>query len=223
MTQPQTAHTSVVLRPMGSPLPLGFLGLAAATTLVAGLQLSWFPADQGSVVAWCLLGFTVPLQLIACLYGFRARDAVAGTGMGVLSGTWAAVAAATLISPPGSTSQALGLMLVVTALALAVPATAAWPSKRLAAAVIGFSAIRLGLSGAYQMGADDTWATAAGVVGVILGALALYAAFAYELEDTNGRALLPTGRRGEGRDAFTGTLADQTAGLEHEAGVRKQL
>lgn len=223
MSQPQPASTSVVLQPMGSPLPLGFLGLAAATTLVAALQLGWFPADQGSVVAWCLLGFTVPLQLVACLYGFRARDAVAGTGMGVLAGTWAAVAAATLTQPPGSTSQALGLMLVVAAVALAVPATAAWQGKRLAAAVIGLSAVRLAVSGAYHLSAGEAWKTTAGVLGVLLGGLAIYAALAFELEDTMGRAVLPTGRRGDGRNAFTGSLADQTDGIEHEAGVRKQL
>jgi hypothetical protein len=34
-----SAAARIVLRPIGSPLPLGFLALAGATLLVSGLQL----------------------------------------------------------------------------------------------------------------------------------------------------------------------------------------
>ena len=34
-------ETRIVLRPIGNPLPLGFLALAAGTLLVSGLQLGW--------------------------------------------------------------------------------------------------------------------------------------------------------------------------------------
>ena len=35
-----------MLRPLGNPLPLGFIGLAAGTLLVSALQLEWLkPAD----------------------------------------------------------------------------------------------------------------------------------------------------------------------------------
>lgn len=37
------AATRVFLRPLATPLPLGFLGLFFATMLMAGLELGWVP------------------------------------------------------------------------------------------------------------------------------------------------------------------------------------
>jgi hypothetical protein len=76
--------TRIVLRPIANPLPLGFLALGAGTLVVAGLQLDWFAATEGRSVALILLAFVFPLQLLAAIFGFFARDVVAGTGMGVL-------------------------------------------------------------------------------------------------------------------------------------------
>ncbi|WP_336923498.1 hypothetical protein [Aquipuribacter sp. SD81] len=87
----ELGSTRIVLRPIGTPLPLGFLGLFVATTAFAVLQLDWLPEDQGRLVALGALLFTVPLQALASVFGFLARDPVAGTGMAVLSGTWALV------------------------------------------------------------------------------------------------------------------------------------
>jgi hypothetical protein len=36
----------VMLRPVGNPLPLGFLVLAGGTLLVSGLQLGWLASDE---------------------------------------------------------------------------------------------------------------------------------------------------------------------------------
>jgi len=100
----------VVVRPMGTPLPLGFLGLFAATLGFSALQLGWLPPEQGRNIALGVLALTVPTQLVAALYGFLARDPVAGTGMGVLFGTWGAAALVTLTSPPGAHSAGLGVL-----------------------------------------------------------------------------------------------------------------
>lgn len=98
------AGVQVVVRPLGNPLPLGFLALMVATTGLAMLQLKVLAPDQGHVVAIGVLVLTVPLQLVACVLGFLARDPVAGTGMGILAGTWAAAGFAMLGSPPGATT-----------------------------------------------------------------------------------------------------------------------
>ena len=82
----------VVLRPIGNPLPLGFLALAGGTLLVAALQLGWLRQEEGAQVGLLVLAFVFPLQLVSSVFGFLARDVVAGTGMGVLSGTWLSVA-----------------------------------------------------------------------------------------------------------------------------------
>src|SRR5215218_10489962 len=50
----QETMVRVVLRPIGCPLALGFVALAAATLVVSGLQLSWVQPAEGRNVA---LGF----------------------------------------------------------------------------------------------------------------------------------------------------------------------
>jgi hypothetical protein len=44
--------TRVVLRPLASPLPLGFLALAAATLLTSALQLGWLAPDSSDPSPW---------------------------------------------------------------------------------------------------------------------------------------------------------------------------
>jgi hypothetical protein len=71
MTAPDdAARTRVVLRPVATSLPLGFLALAFATTVFAALQLGWIPPEEGRVAAITALVATVPLQLTASIVGF---------------------------------------------------------------------------------------------------------------------------------------------------------
>src|SRR5215203_1986324 len=109
LTTSPTPQPQVVLRPVATPLPLGFLALFLATVGFAVLQLGWVPDSQSHTVALAVLASTVPLQLIVCVAGFLARDPAAATGMGLLSGGWAAACLATLTSPPGTTSDGLGV------------------------------------------------------------------------------------------------------------------
>jgi succinate-acetate transporter protein len=217
------AEARIVLRPLANPLPLGFLALAAGTLLLAGLQLGWLGAEEGQSVALALLAFVFPLQLLASIFGYLTRDVVAGTGMGVLSGTWLTISLVMLTSPPGSTSDALGLFLLLAGVAMLVPASAASLGKLVPAAVLAGAALRFGVTGIYELTASSTWEDVAGVVGLVLCALALYAALAMALEDARRHSVLPLLRRGSGRDSMEGSLGDQTAGLEREAGVREQL
>jgi succinate-acetate transporter protein len=218
-----TARARVILRPIASPLPLGFLALSAATILVSGLQLGWLGVDQGKPVALILIAFVVPSQLVVSVLGFLARDGAAGTGMGLLAGTWLSVGLVTLTSHPGATSKALGLLLLVASVAMLVPASAALRSKVVPATVLCTTSLRFLLTALFQLTASGTWADAAGIVGLLLGALAVYAAFALELEDAAHRALLPVGRRADGLGALTANLDGQLSNVAREAGVRSQL
>jgi hypothetical protein len=66
--------------------------------------------------------------------------------------------------------------------------------------------------------------TATGIVGLAVAAVALYAALALELEDTSIEdTLLPTFKWGESAQALQAPLDAQVEGLEHEAGVRRNL
>lgn len=214
--------TRIVVRPTGTSLPLGFLGLFVATLGFSALQLGWLPPEQGRNVALGVLALTVPTQLISAGYGFLARDPVAGTGMAVLAGTWAAAGLVTATSPPGATSAALGVLFLAAAAAMLVPA-AAGTSKLVAAGVMGLTSLRFALTGLAEITGASVWMTAAGGAGLLLAATALYAALAFELEDAQHRTVLPTGRRGPDANTMTGTIEDELRPVSHEAGVRKQL
>jgi uncharacterized protein len=75
----------------------------------------------------------------------------------------------------------------------------------------------------HQLTGNERWEDAAGVVGLILFALAVYAAFAAELEDAQGVTILPLGRRMKGRLALDGSLPEQLKQAPNETGVREQL
>jgi succinate-acetate transporter protein len=213
----------IVLRPIGNPLPLGFLALAAATLLVSGLQLGWLDPSDGKAVALILIAFVFPLQLLASILGYLARDVVAGTAMAVLAGSWLSIALVALTSAPGSTSDALGLFLLISAISMLVSASAAATGKLVPAAVLATTALRFATTGAYQLSASSAWKHAAGIVGLVLCALAVYAALAMALEDAARRTRLPLGRRGAGYGSLSGGLDEQLESIEHEAGVREQL
>jgi uncharacterized protein len=61
------------------------------------------------------------------------------------------------------------------------------------------------------------------VIGLCLFAAAMYAAWAAELEDALGRAILPFGRRRKGKVALHGSLLEQVKETPNEPGVRVRL
>ena len=221
--QQAEAMARVFLRPIASPLALGFLALAAGTFAMAGLELSWISPAQAPAAGLAVLGFTVPLQVASFLYGFLARDSAAATGMGLQAGGWLAIGLITHASPPGRVSGGLGLILLGAGTALLVPALTAAQTKPLAGAVMALTSVRFFLTAAYELSAAPGWKTAAGIAGLVLAVVALYAGLAFEVEDSGKKAVLPTLRRGRARRAFTGDLAEQATGAVHDAGVRQRL
>jgi succinate-acetate transporter protein len=221
--QQAAAKAGVFLRPIASPLALGFLALAAGTFAMAGLELSWISPAQSPGVGLAVLGFTVPLQLVSFVYGFLARDSAAATGMGLQAGGWLAIGLVTYTSPPGHHSGGLGLILLGAGAALLVPALTAAQTKLLAATVMTLTSVRFFLTAGYELSAAPGWKTAAGIAGLVLTAVALYAGLAFELEDSRKSTLLPTLRRGPARRALTGDLSGQAAGAVRDAGVRQRL
>ena len=157
------------------------------------------------------------------MFGFLARDSIAGTGTGLLSGTWLSIGVIMFTSPPGHTSGALGLLLIGAATTLLVPATVGAATKPLASLVIAGVALRFFLTAAYELSSAASWKYAAAAEGLVLAVLAVYAGLAFELEDSRLHTVLPTFRRGTGRRAIAGPVRDELAGLHREAGVRKQL
>jgi len=216
-------RAGVFLRPVGSPLPLGMIALAGASVLLTGQQLSWVPPSQGREVALALLVFAVPMQYLASVFGFLSRDSAGGTGMALLGSCWLATGSLLLLSPPGSRSPALGLLQFFASGALLVPVLAAAFGKLAAALAFLLAAARFAVTGVQQFVGGAAWQHAAGWLGLAVCVVALYDAFAFELEDTRHHTVLPVLRWGSGRRAVDGSLPDEVRGVQHEAGVREQL
>ncbi len=217
------AMSRIMLRPVGSPIPLGFSALGAASLVLSGLQLSWVPQDESHQVAIVVLTFAVPLELLASVFGFLSRDSVGGTGMGLLAGTWLATGTLLVTTTPGARSQTLGLLLFFVSAGLLVPTCAAALGKVAAAIVLFAAAARFALTGIYEYVGGSGWEQVSGWWGIGLAAFALYAALAFELEDTRRKTVLPVWRRGFGKAALAGGEHAELERIEHEAGVREQL
>lgn len=217
--------TRVFLRPIANPFALGFVGLAVATLLTSGLELGWISGVERHQTAVLIIAFAPTIQIVACVFGFLARDAVASTSFGVLAATWLSVGLSLLLSKPTSHghSHELGLLLFVSATAMFASAATAAQTKMVPALVLALTGLRYVLTGIYKFGAGTGWEHAAGWTGVVLCAAALYAAVSLEVEDVKHHTVLPTLRRGQGKQVLHPDLGEQVQEVAAEAGVRSQL
>jgi hypothetical protein len=170
-----------------------------------------------------VLAFAVPLQLLSSVFGFLARDSVGGTGMGLLGGTWLVIGVLVVAAAPGARSQTLGLLLLFTTAALMIPTCAAALGKVAAAIVMFGAAARFALTGIYQYFGGAPWEHVSGWWGIGVAVVALYAALAFEIEDTRRETVLPVLRHGAGKAAVAGGIETELERVEREAGVREQL
>lgn len=215
--------TRIFLRPIGTPLPLGFLGLAVGTLVVAGVELGWLPLAESPQAGYVLILLTFPAQVVSSVFGFLARDTVAGTGMGILAGSWLTIGVFLLTSPAGSRSAVLGLFLLVAGPAVLVSVVTAAFGKVAVALVMLATGTRFVLTGIYEFHGGVGWEYAAGWTGVALCVIAFYVSLALEVEGVKRRTVLPVLRWGKGRQVIDGGMLDEVEAVEHEPGVREQL
>lgn len=189
----------------------------------SGLELHWLADSQTRMVGYLMLALPFLFTLIACVLAYLSRDAAAGTSIGIISGAWASVGIAQILSRPGSQSGAAGLMLLGAGAVLGLSAIAVSLGKPLPGAIFALAAVRFILSGVFQLSSATAARDAAGVVGLVLVALAAYGVIAFELEDQRQHAVLPTFRRGRALAAITASPAESVDEAVHEAGVRNML
>jgi succinate-acetate transporter protein len=218
-----TGRPQIVLRPITTPVPLTFLGLAIASTIVSGTEVGWVPKTELSLVGWALLGIPAPLQILAAWWSFPARSAGAATGAAVLAGTWLGFGLVLVNGGDASHYPTLGMMLAASCAALLVPAVGELTSGIVPAAVLMLASARFGVSAVFEFTNSTDWKRAAGIVGFVVTAAALYGALAIELEGAFNREVLPILRQGGGVVARHGSLEDQLASIANEPGVRRTL
>jgi hypothetical protein len=167
--------TRIVLRPVASSLPLGFLAFGTGTILLTALELKWVPPAQGSALMVMVLAFVAPFQALAGVFAFLARDSGAATALTMLGAAWAAIALTVLRMPPGGTSISLGIFLLTLAAVMLVLSAGALRSKPLFGVLLMTGACRFALTGLYETGTSrSVTELASGWIGVPLVAFALY-------------------------------------------------
>ncbi|HET7648102.1 MAG TPA: GPR1/FUN34/YaaH family transporter [Gaiellaceae bacterium] len=215
-------HVRIFLRPIGSGLPLGFFSFGIGMLLLGCQALAFIPVDEQRTVGMILVAFVFPLELVATVFAFLARDTLGATTLGLFSTSWLAYGWIQLGSPPGEKSVTVGIYLFGFSVAVGLIATLALLGKPFFTALLALSVARQILDGIYQVGGGATLFRASGGCALALTALAMYGGAALGLEDARQEQLLPLFRRGGADEAFQGYEA-QLARLESEPGVRQQL
>jgi uncharacterized protein len=212
----------IFLRPVGSGLPLGFFSFGIGMLLLGCVAIGWIPVAEQKDVGMVLMGFVFPLELLATVFAFLARDTLGATTLGLFTTSWLTLGWADLSSPPGKTSVTLGIYLFGFATVVFLLALMSTLGKPFFSVLLSIAATRMVLSGYYEIGGAHGWFKTAGGFGIALAALAMYGGVALGLEDARHREVLPLFRRGAADEAFQGFEA-QLARLESEPGVRQQL
>ena len=215
-------QTRIMLRPIGSGLPLGFFSFGIGMLLLGCSANGWIPVSEQKNVGMMLMSFVFPLELIATIVAFLARDTLGATTLGLFTTSWLSLGWALYASPAGATSVTLGIYLFGFATAAALLALMSIRGKPFFTVLLSAAVARMVLSGIFEIGGAHEWDKISGGFGIALAALAMYGGTALALEDARQQELLPLFRRGGADKAFQGYEA-QLERLEAEPGVRQQL
>ena len=165
------AMTRIVLRPIGSPLPLGYFTVAIDNVLVSTLQWGLLPAADRRAVALIVFPAFI-VQAIVGIFAIGARDSIAATLMLSFATTWLVDALVLYANPPGA-GAALGIFYVVFAVFISFMLASAL-LKRALAAVLLVAAPRFLIAGLANLTGNQMLAQAGAVLGFLLATVALY-------------------------------------------------
>lgn len=214
---------TINLRPLANPLPLGLYSFGIGMLLLGAQSIGWIPVKEEVQVGVVLATFVFPLEGVAAIFAFLARDTLAATVLGLFTTSWLTIGLALIIGPPGESSLALGFYLFAFAAVVIALAAIALGGKPLIALTLALSAARAIIDGLYEVSRSIGFEQASGYVALAIAATAWYAGTAFLLEDLRQHWLLPVFRRGAGKTAMDGDLEDQLVRATGEAGIRQQL
>ncbi|MER7702556.1 hypothetical protein ABTX81_06635 [Kitasatospora sp. NPDC097605] len=210
----------IQLRPIASPMPLGFFMVGIASAVTSSLQLGLIDGAHRQAVALTVFSAFV-LQLLVSVLAFGARDVIAATLMGGFAGAWLANGLVSATDAGGG-ARVLGVMNLAFTVFAALMASVARPKKALWLLLL-IATPRYFTAGLYGVTGEAWLGRLTGALGMLLAAVAMYAAYALMLEELRGREVLPIGRSGPAHLAMHAGLAGQLRGLETQAGVRRSL
>ncbi|MFD8478010.1 acetate uptake transporter family protein [Kitasatospora sp. NPDC059673] len=212
--------TRISLRPIASPMPLGFFAVAIASAVTSSLQLGLIDGAYRQAVSLTVFSAFV-LQLLVGILAFGARDVIAATLMAGFAGAWLSFGLVTATDAPGG-ARVLGVLNLTFTVFAALMASVARPKKALWAVLL-VATPRYLVAGLAGVTGVEWLGRAAGGLGMLLTLVAMYTAYALMLEELRGRDVLPIGRSGPVEHAMHAELAEQLHRLERQAGVRRTL
>jgi succinate-acetate transporter protein len=221
-TADHQSATRIMLRPLASPLPLGFFAFAIGMLLIGMLAIGVVPPSETKQLGVVLVTFVFPLELIATIFTFLARDTMGATTLGLFTASWLAFGTTDILSVPGVKSLVLGIYLFGFAGAVLLISILSVKAKPFFTALLLVAFARMLFNGIYEVGGSMVFFRISGYVALILSALAFYGAVAFAIEDAGQQEILPLFRRGKAHAAFEG-FQEQIGRLEAEPGVRQQL
>jgi uncharacterized protein len=77
--------TRIVLRPIASPLPLGFFAFGMGSILQSALQFGLIPQADIQNLALLFGAFVFPLEILAALLAYFARESVGATILSIIA------------------------------------------------------------------------------------------------------------------------------------------
>lgn len=202
-------RSRIVLTPVAAPSILGLFGFAVATFMVASNLAGWWgdPVTSPVIIAPFALFFGGLGQLLAGMWAYRARDAVATAMHGAWGTFWLGWGLLVLLITVGAlppavlTSQAFGFWFIgLTVVTLFGTAAAAFDNLALTATLglltVGAALLAIGLVAGLTI-----LVTLGGWVLVASAVAAFYTAGALMLSQAaGGRVVLPLGARVVGAD-----------------------
>lgn len=200
-------RTRLVLTPTAAPSILGLMGFAGATFMIASNLAGWWgnTTTDPAILAPFALFFGGLAQLVAGVFGYRARDGLATAAHGTWGAFWLAFGmfqfaiVGGLLPASAATSRAFGFWFIVlcvttTFYALAALAKSIGLFTVLLTLAAGSGLFAAGFIGGYHVSGYHQVVMAGGWVLVASAAAAFYTAGAMLLrESANGRTILPLG------------------------------
>lgn len=220
---PSQSIVRITVKPYGSALPLGFFSFGVGMLLLGGIGVGWVHGQDEATAGLLIAAFVFPLELVATVIAFLARDTASATSLGMFSTSWLAFGLALFTGEPGVRSEAIGLYGVMFGVMVIALSAAAFLGKPLLGILLGIASTRSILSGAWNLGAGHWAQWTAGVIGIVIAGCSVYGGLAFLLEDIKQEPVLPLLRIGAARASFEGDLHEQLERVETEAGVRQQL
>ncbi len=179
-----------------NPAPLGLLGYGMSTVLLSIANVGWF--ELGPMVLAMAVFFGGIAQMIVAVLAFRRGETFSVTAFGGFAFLWLTFAFMLLGNQNNwwstqNSSTALGWYLALWAVFSLGMTVASLSAPRVLTGVLALTVALLALLAVANWADSSAWTKAGGWEGIVTGAAAMYTAFAFLVNESLSRTVLPVG------------------------------